>query len=451
MILIAPHWTHERLAENLRTASHAQTLNAAAMEWVAHDVGDIRNVRDARARQEIRCQLCNHRILRYTVIRNVVNEMLLITGLDCLGKLIAFLAWGRIEAPLRDGASNRKRFHTLLTALRRDVIGDDATRSALLSNKTVLGWFEAEHDAGHLPEGIARLVRLMHLDMFPAPADAERLVEHYRQHRLMPIEALVPARQLRVLARFRRRLPAMITIAAVPRILRLADRMTRIAASYVEHDRPMSARLRLTAAVAGLDDLLVQLRREIPGSDWYLQADVEKLRSEITAAESQPPSSLHEHLLRRVEEWERVVQHQLESPTVHVYVDPRIVPVIFSREDDGSWQHRRWLLRAEQRPTRAGVYTARLVSSNDLFALTEAPGQEPQSVIVTLDVALDRSPFHGKFRGHGGRDGDRWIIPVPQPLWRPGTYRCLMLQEHPDQIFVYPIARARVRKQATAS
>ncbi|MDP3770715.1 MAG: hypothetical protein Q8R16_00250, partial [bacterium] len=61
MTQVAPHWTHERLAENLRAASHAQTLEAACLEWVTHDVGDIRNVRDSRAQQEIRCQLCNHK------------------------------------------------------------------------------------------------------------------------------------------------------------------------------------------------------------------------------------------------------------------------------------------------------------------------------------------------------------------------------------------------------
>jgi len=290
----------------------------------------------------------------------------------------------------------------------------------------------------------------LQMEQFFGQRLAERLVEHYRQHRLMPIEVLVPASQLRMLARFRRRLPAMLTIAAVPRIRRLADHMARIAASPIERDHPMSARLRLTAALAGLDDLLVQLRREIPGSDWYLQTDVERLRSEITAATNQPPSSTHEHLLRRVEEWGRVVRRQLESPTVRVYVDPKIVPIIFHREADGSWQHQRWLLREEQRPKRAGVYTARLVSGHQLFALTETSGPEPLSATMVLDVALDQSPFRESFRGHGGRAGDRWVIPIPQPLWRPGTYRCLILQERPDQMFVYPVARSSARKQATA-
>ncbi|MDP3770700.1 MAG: hypothetical protein Q8R16_00175, partial [bacterium] len=434
----------------------------------------------------------NHKILRYAVIRNVVNEMFLIIGLDCLGKLVAFLERGRIEAPLRNGTSNRARFHALLDALRHDIAGGDTVRGAILSNKTVLGWFEAEQEAGRLPEDIARLVRLTLLDVLPTPADAERLVEHYRRHRLLPIEVLIPAGQLRFLARFRRHLPALIPIAAAPRVLRLASRAARVADANrqwrelavrrawlterlsnfrhrrllptsipdamiervercIERDRPITAFLRLPAALAGLDELLAQLCREIPGSDWYLRNDVEKLRLEIVTAASQPPNSTHEYLLRRVGEWERVVRRQLESPIVRVYVDPKIaIPIIFSQDEDSAWQHQRWFLRAEQRPARAGVYTARLVSGHDLFALAETPGPEPRTATMTLDIALDTSPFCGTYRGHGGRDGDRWIIPVPRPLWRPGTYRCLILRERANQVFVYPIARERARRRKSA-
>jgi len=485
---IAPHWTHERLAENLRAASHAQTIEAAAIEWMLRDTGDIRNVRDARARQEIRCQLCNHEILRYAVLENTVNRVLLIIGLDCLRKLVAFLESGRIKAPLRSGTGNRQRLNELLDALQAGLAGGDDLRAAL-TNKTVLGWFAQELDVERLPEGIARLMRLVELDVLPNAADAERLVEHYKQHRLLPIEVLVPAHRLRLLARFRRLLPAMIPIAAIPRVLALADHAERIADTHrkhrelaarrqwldvqlahfrhrgllstqipdgaiervsrlVERDRSLTARLRLPAALVELDRLLERLRNEIPGSDWYLQKDVERLRADIAAAAEQPSSYTHVDLLRRVMEWDRVVRRQLDSPTVRVYVNPSTaLPTVFSLEADGSWEHRRWFIREEQRPGLAGVYAARLVSDRDLFAFTVATGPEPRPATFALDVPLDHSPFGGRYRGQCGRDGDRWVIPVPSPVWRAGTYRCLVLREATDHLLVYPLARVRARRK----
>ncbi|MBI4449740.1 hypothetical protein HY634_01660, partial [Candidatus Uhrbacteria bacterium] len=390
------------------------------------------------------------------------------------------------------GTSNRARLHALLDALRHDVTGSDAARGSLLSNKTVLGWFEAEQEAGRLPEDIARLVRLTLLDVLPTPADAERLVEYYRQQRLLPIEVLVPSGQLRFLARFQRRIPALIPIAAAPRMLRLANRAARVADANrqwrelvarrawlterlstfrhrrllptsipdamiervgrcIERDRLITAFLRLPTALADLNGLLIRLRNEIPGSDWYLQKDVERLRADIAAAAEQPSSYAHVDLLRRVMEWDRVVRKQLDSPSVRVYVNPNTaLPTVFSLEEDGSWMHRRWFIREEQRPGLAGVYTARLVSDRDLFAFTVAMGPEPRPATFALDVPLDHSPFGGRYRGQCGRDGDRWVIPVPSPVWRSGTYRCLILREVTDHVLVYPIARERARRRKSA-
>lgn len=92
------------------------------------------------------------------------------------------------------------------------------------------------------------------------------------------------------------------------------------------------------------------------------------------------------------------------------------------------------------------MYIARLVTSQDLFALTETKDPGPQTAVLTLDVPLDHSPFGGKYRGHGGRDGDRWIIPTLRPLWIGGTYRCLLLSTHEDRVLVYPLARVRTRR-----
>lgn len=492
MAEIARHWTHERLAENLRAASHAQTLAAAALEWVLRDTGDIRNVRDSRAQQEIRCQLCNHVILRYAVIANAVNDVVLIIGLDCLQKLVAFLEHGCIEAPLRSGVANRTHLNTLIGALR-DTLNAESGRElrSQLSNKTVLGWFEEELETGRLPEDIAQLVRLIAIDMLPSPHDAERLVEYYKQYRLLPIEVLIPAARLRLLARFRRLLPAMIPIAATPRVLRIIDRMEAVAvvhqqqrllvarrmwveerlphfrhrgrlpasipedavervARMIERDRSLTARLRLPAAIAVLNQLIEQLRREIPGSDWYLKTDVERLSNGVVAALDQPPSYTHEDLMRRVAEWDRIVRNQLASPTVFVYIDTRpgeLAPTVLRRTDRDTWQHERWFIREGHRPARSGVYTARLVTSQDLFALTETKDAGPRAAVFTLDVPLDHSPFGGRYRGHGGRDGERWIIPTPRPLWRAGTYRCLILATHDDRVLVYPLSRVRAPRR----
>lgn len=492
MARIAKHWTHERLAENLRAASHAQTIEAAAMEWTLRDIGDVRGVKDARAQQEIRCQLCNHEIYRYAVLANSVNGVLLIAGLDCLRKLVVFLESGSIEAPLRHGVAHRAYFNTLIGALRISLDAEsDRELGRQLSNKTVLGWFEEELEAGRLPEDIARLVRLAQADVLPTERDAERLVAHYKEHRLLPIEVLVPAARLRLLTRFRRLLPTLIPIAAVPRVLRIIDRAEHVAvvhqkrrlltvrrgwveeriphfrhrgrlpaaipddavervARMIDRDRSLTARLRLPAALAVLDQLIEQLRREIPGSDWYLTTDVEKLHGAVTAAVDQPPSYAHEDLMRRVLEWDRVVRHQLASPTVCVYIDTRpgeLAPTVFHRIDDGSWKHERWLIREGHRPARSGVYTARLVTSHDLFALTESKDAGPQAAVLTLDVPLDHSPFGGRYRGHGGRDGERWVIPTPRPLWRAGTYRCLVLTTRDDHVLVYSLSRKRARRQ----
>jgi hypothetical protein len=485
---IAPHWTHERLTENLRAASRAQTIDAAASEWMLRDTGDIRDIQDASAQQEIRCQLCNHVILRYAAIANTVNEAVLIIGLDCLRKLVAFLESGSIRAPLRDGAANRAHLNALISALRDSLTAEsDRELRTQLSNKTVLGWFEEELEAKRLPEDIARLVRLVSLDVLPSPTDAERLVEHYKAHRLLPIEVLVPPSRLRLLARFRRLLPALIPIAALPRVLALTNRAQRLAEDrrknadlafrrqlletqlakfrhrgllpenipdgaidralrMVDRDRVLAARLRLPTALAELDRLLAKLRAEIPGADWYLTTDVERLRREVAVAADQPPSYTHEAQLRRVNEWLAIVARQLACPTVHVYVDMKpVVPTVFSRED-GSWQHRQWYIHEGHRPTRTGVYTARLVTGQDLLALTETTESGPIVAVMALDTPLDHSPFGGRYRGHGGRDGDRWIIPTPRPLWRAGTYRCLVLREADDHVLVYPLARARTRR-----
>ena len=161
-ITVGEHWMHQRFVANLINASHGRELNEAGKEWQLYRYGYNEATQ--------RCHLCNTQIKESVELRNIVNQNILVIGHDCYDKLVGFLVSGRVEHQLPD----RKDYIRKLREYTKKI----------LPNETVLGWIYERLSSGNMPEEIALIVRTIKAIGFaPSYAEADRLVEYYRQTR----------------------------------------------------------------------------------------------------------------------------------------------------------------------------------------------------------------------------------------------------------------------------
>ena len=135
---VSAHWMHHRFASNLVNASHGRDLQDAANEWRFSSLH--------ASKEPLNCQLCNTRIITCVTLHNTVNGNYIVLGENCYDKLLAFLRSGRVKSalPSRDAQTQKLRRHWK-GLLRR------------LKDRTVVGWFREELQAGRLPDDIAAI------------------------------------------------------------------------------------------------------------------------------------------------------------------------------------------------------------------------------------------------------------------------------------------------------
>ncbi len=222
---VASHWMHHRFVNNLVNASHDRDLHGAAKEW--------KFFRLHAAREMQSCQLCNTRIVNCVTLQNTENGNYLVLGENCYDKLLSYLRSGRVKStlPSRDAQTRKLRRHWKVLLKN-------------LKDRTVVGWFREELQAGRLPADITEIVyTISRIGLAPTTGDADRVIAFYKATRRFPIEALLAWYELRDFSH-RKLLPTSITIEQIDRVQaiitrgrKLIDQLRRLKWQSSERER----------------------------------------------------------------------------------------------------------------------------------------------------------------------------------------------------------------------
>lgn len=202
---VSAHWTHHRFVQNLVNASRHRDLHEAAKEWRFSSL--------QASKDPLQCQLCNTRINKCVTLHNTANGNYLVLGENCYDKLLAFLRSGRVKStlPSRDAQTQKLRRHWK-GLLRR------------LKDRTVVGWFRDELQAGRLPDDIAAIAyTITRIGLAPTTEDADTVIAYYKATRRFTIEALLGRNSLNNFPH-RGLLPTGITINSIERVEAILDR-----------------------------------------------------------------------------------------------------------------------------------------------------------------------------------------------------------------------------------
>lgn len=433
--------------ENLLAASSQPALEVAALEWQLKDVQRRPGVR-------LHCQLCNTPIDIAVLIESRLNGVVLIIGKDCFAKLVRFLETQRIESPLRRPPARqevRGRLHALERELG-DATSSTTARSAALHLDTVLGWFQMELDAGQLPPSLAMTIRtITNLGVTATLSSTDELVAYYKANRRFPTSILVrvPAR---VPLGFQ--IPSETTIDGALRIRALLERLSALADARrdrrerVLRERAVSmhtaAAVRLTELKGEVGQLAEAVTRELPVLTDRVAKALAKLWPRVASLEREQPSIQHEFVVQDLVRFADELQQSLASPTVRAFIDPRPLPAIAFVEGANGWRQLTVFRTPDgTQPEQAGCYTARLLPLDEL-AIT-GTAELPAGECATVDLTIGEAEhlLGARVRGYVGKIGEVWTVPVPKPLWRPGTYRCLVIRRGADRIDVHPLEQLR--------
>lgn len=190
------HWIHERFVQNLVNASGSTSLAECARHWEAEAF--------AKSESVLQCNVCNTKLFNYVVLQNTVNGNRLLIGEDCYSKLLHFLECGRVESTLPS----------------MDYLREVRKYSRALLNRTVLGWFAEQKDAGTLPENLVRILESIKLHGWAqSKEDADSLVEFYKKTRQFKTTELIPGSKP-----YKELLPEIIVINDADRVSSLLNR-----------------------------------------------------------------------------------------------------------------------------------------------------------------------------------------------------------------------------------
>lgn len=130
------------------------------------------------------CEMCHARIRNVAEIKNQENEIVLLVGLDC-AEIIQTFQDTRELKPLNPGQSNPARRN--VSHVSKEI------------GRMFRSWFRVEFKAGRLPASVAEIFRFLEKRKFiRSLAEAEVLVEYYKEHRLFETHKVLSLRARRV-------------------------------------------------------------------------------------------------------------------------------------------------------------------------------------------------------------------------------------------------------------
>ncbi|MBP6858590.1 MAG: hypothetical protein KBC33_02025 [Candidatus Pacebacteria bacterium] len=197
------HHAHRSFMLNMSRAA-GEPFEQSAIKWRVDRLG--------YSGEKMNCQVCNTALNNYVVLVNTRNNNRIIIGHNCYDKLMQFIRTGKVQSTLGDRQAYTEN-------LRKS--------TAEIVNRTVIGWFREELDARKITdESLAQIVS--HIEDFgfaPSVEDAQKLVEYYKDHRLVFVEKVVPEARTWRLRKF---IPNHIRVGYVDRLYALIKRSEEI-------------------------------------------------------------------------------------------------------------------------------------------------------------------------------------------------------------------------------
>lgn len=225
-VVVRKHWAHQRLAQNLLTASRAkaeeeiklQHLLAAAGQW---QLERLINLEEASGWRN--CHLCGKDIRAYVLLFNPINQVRIIIGHNCYDKLLHLIRKSVVESTLvsrsEHSSSVRKHWREL-----RDSLPGKPT------NETVVGWLKEQLAEGEIPAEVSSIVAMMSQTRYGLPfskEEADRVIEFYKETRRFPIGVLFRPWEISGFCHCNL-LPTEITINQIDRVRQIFSRMGEI-------------------------------------------------------------------------------------------------------------------------------------------------------------------------------------------------------------------------------